>query len=372
MQLLTATIIIVLIYTLQKTLYVRFWDKGLSASCRFSRDYIECGESADLKLVVTNAKRLPLPIFQLKFALDRSLIFDDMENAAITDKYHKNEVFTLMANQKVTRSVSFTGTERGIVSVSNVSMIAKDFFMTGTFAKAVDEIDQIYVFPRKKTDSAFNMFFHGIIGNIETRRSLIEDRLTFRGIRQYQPFDGIRSINWKQSAKSRDLMVNVKGYTMDSEVRILLNIETDSMIEVDRMVEESISLASTFVRRIIKSKMSVSLYVNAEDKAGNAIQETGSGADISHGVTVDKVLTEIGKSLGQEVFLEKLDKEYKEASEKIHYLIISPYHKADMTEKVERLIAAGAGVTMVVPYYDAYPYKPEADYIRGWEVNLNA
>ena len=371
MQLVTATIIIFLVYAIQKYIYARYWDKGLDATCRFSRDFIECGESADLKLVVTNDKNLPLPIFQIKFSLDRALKFDDMENAVITDKYHKNEIFALNGRQKVTRKVSFTGQERGLVSISNVSMIGKDFFMSQTFAKVINENDIIYVFPKKKTDVPFNMFFHGIIGNIETRRSLIEDRLTFRGIRQYQPFDGMRAINWKQSAKSRELMVNVRGYTMDCEVRVLLNLDPNSMIEVNRLMEEAISIASSCVRRIINAKMSVSLYVNAEDSWDREIKETGSGADVSHAITIDKALTEIKHSLGMEPFLEKLDEEAKEASDNIHYLIISSYHKDDLVEKVDRLRNLGAGVTMVVPYYDAYPYKAEREYIMGWEVPIN-
>ncbi|MBO6165465.1 MAG: DUF58 domain-containing protein [Eubacterium sp.] len=372
MQLVTATIIIFLVFAIQKYLYVRFWDKGLDATCRFSRDFIECGESADLKLVVTNDKNLPLPIFQMKFSLDRSLKFDDMQNAAITDKYHKNEVFALNGRQKVTRKVSFTGRERGVVELNNVSMIVKDFFMTQTFAKVINENDIIYVFPKKKTDVPFNMFFHGVIGNIETRRSLIEDRLTFRGIRQYQPHDGLRAINWKQSAKSRELMVNVRGYTMDCEVRILLNLDTNSMVEAERLMEEAISIASSCVRRIINAKMAVSLYVNAEDTWGREIKDTGSGADVAHAITIDKALTEIKHTLGIEPFLNRLDQETKEASDNIHYLIISSYHKDDLIEKVDRLHNQGAGVTMVVPYYDAYPYDADRPYITGWEVPINA
>ncbi len=372
MPLITATIVVVLIYVLQKVIYARLWHKGLGASCRFSRDFIDCGESAELSLVIENAKRLPLPIFQLKFSVEKSLKFDDMVNAAITDKYYKTEAFALMGNQRVTRKLSFIGASRGVVNVTDMSMIVHDFLMTRAFAATVSDSDTIYVFPRKMLDLDFDMFFRGIVGNIETRRSLIEDRLTFRGIREYQSFDGMRSINWKQSAKSGELMVNVRGYSMDSEVKIMVNLDTESMIEVDRVFEETLSLASSFTRRILLSKMAVSLYVNAVDRNGNIIQETGAGQDLSHGITIDKVLTEVSKSRGSEVFLEKIDSEIKHASENIHFLIISPYHKDDLMEKLEQLRSTGAGVNMVVPYYHTYPYKPEADYISGWEVNLHA
>ncbi len=372
MPLITATIVVVLIYVLQKVIYAKTWSKGLGASCRFSRDYIDCGESAELRLVVENAKYLPLPIFQLKFSVEKSLEFEDMVNAAITDKYYKSEVFALMSNQRVTRKLSFIGAARGVVTISDMSMIVHDFLMSSAFAATIGDSDTIYVFPRKMVDMRFDMFFRGIVGNIETRRSLIEDRLTFRGIREYQPFDGMRSINWKQSAKSGELMVNVRGYSMDSEVKILVNLDTDSMIEVDRVFEETLSLASSFTRRILLSKMAVSLYVNALDRNGNIIHETGSGQDISHGITIDKVLTEVKTSRGSDIFIQKIESEIKSASENTHYLIISPYHKEDLMEKIELLKSAGAGVNMIVPFYHTYPYQPDADYISGWEVNLHA
>ena len=372
MPLITATIFVVLIYVLQKLIYARTWSKGLGASCRFSRDFIECGETAELRMVVENAKALPLPIFQLKFSVETALKFANMENAAITDKYYKSEVFALKGNQRVTRNLDFLGAKRGVVTISDINMIVHDFLMTTAYAATVSDSDTIYVFPRKKMDLDFDMFFRGIIGNIETRRSLIEDRLTFRGIREYQPFDGMRSINWKQSAKSGSLMVNMRGYTMDSEVKILVNLDTDTMVEVDRIFEETLSLASSFTRRILLKKMAVSVYVNATDRNGNVIQETGSGEDISHGITIDKMLTEVKKSLGSDEFNKKLEAEAERASDNTHYLIISPYHKADMMERVERIKATGAGVNMIVPYFSAYPYEAEADYITGWEVKMHA
>ena len=178
MPLITATIVVVLIYVLQKVIYAKTWSKGLGASCRFSRDFIDCGESAELRLVVENAKYLPLPIFQLKFSVEKSLEFEDMVNAAITDKYYKSEVFALMSNQRVTRKLSFIGAARGVVTISDMSMIVHDFLMSSAFAATIGDSDTIYVFPRKMVDMRFDMFFRGIVGNIETRRSLIEDRLT--------------------------------------------------------------------------------------------------------------------------------------------------------------------------------------------------
>ena len=58
MKLILAIILLSAVYSLQKSLYRKYWNKGLETEVRFSRDYIECGESAELIEVVSNDKTL--------------------------------------------------------------------------------------------------------------------------------------------------------------------------------------------------------------------------------------------------------------------------------------------------------------------------
>ena len=102
----------------------------------------------------------------------------------------------------------------------------------------------------------------GIMGELAARHSLVEDNLTFRGIREYSSYDGMRSINWRQTARRNDLMVNLYDHTMDREVRILLNLDTENMIEPDKIMETSVSLASTIARNMLKTRTAVSLMTN--------------------------------------------------------------------------------------------------------------
>ena len=149
MKLILAIILLSAVYTIQKYLYRKYWNKGLLTEVRFSRDYIECGESAELIEIVTNDKLMPLPVFHLKFSVDKSLRFDDTANSNVTDLYHKNELFCMLGHQRVTRRLTFAGSARGTFAIKNASILVRDYFMTGNFAAKLKYNDVIYVFPKK-------------------------------------------------------------------------------------------------------------------------------------------------------------------------------------------------------------------------------
>ena len=74
----------------------------------------------------------------------------------------------------------------------------------------------------------------------------------------------------------------------------------------------------------------------------------------------------------QDSFLKLLDEKVKKPDVSKLYLLVSAYHKPDLLERMDSLKKAGCGVQMIVPYYDAFPYKAEREYIQGWEVILGA
>ena len=95
MPLITATIFVVLIYVLQKLIYARTWSKGLGASCRFSRDFIECGETAELRMVVENAKALCSGLQSRKIDIvsggtDNHLMLVDLRSLNVSGKDMQN------------------------------------------------------------------------------------------------------------------------------------------------------------------------------------------------------------------------------------------------------------------------------------------
>ncbi|SNU07178.1 Protein of unknown function DUF58 [Lachnospiraceae bacterium] len=371
MKIIAAILMLATIYYIQNYLFRKNWFKNLDLNMGFSRDYIECGERADLVEVITNDKFLPLPSFNLKFSVDKSLLFDNTHNSSVTDYYHKNEVFSVMGHQRVTRKLSFMGTKRGVYSVQSANYIVHDYFMVKLYAGKMRNTDAIYVFPKKITTDSFRLMFKGLVGELETRRNIIEDSMSFRGIREYQPFDPYRSINWKQSAKAGELMVNMRGFTTDSRVHIMLNLDSDNMIETDKLLEEAISLTSSFARQFIKEAVNVSVITNAVDASNNPLPVIGEGAELKHGITIDRMLTEIKGSQGKDSFIKLLNDEINSFSRDNLYLIISPYAKDDLIQFLDIIEKKGGAVRLIVPYYDEYPFVKNRSYADGWEVPIN-
>ncbi len=369
MHLVLIVVIVGLIYFIQERLYRKHWKRGLRTSLCFSREYLECGEEAELIEEIENDKTLPLPVFHFKFSVDRALKFRDMENSVVTDYYHRNDVFSVLGHQKIRRSLVFSVHERGFFHVESVNIMVRDFFMSRLFAESSREDSGIYVFPKKLDPNRITSITRGRIGEIAARRSLIEDPLAFRGLRDYQSLDSYRSINWKQSARTGQWKVNLYDATQDAEVRILLNLDTDSMIRTDRLLEESISLTSSLARVYLQQKERVMVWTNGLTEEGEHLQEPGSGAELSHGVTIDKYLTMIRKSEGKDAFLSHLDAELSSMSRQTLYLVISPYYKEDMLQRLDRLMKEGAAVICVVPYYSMVGFDARRSYLTGWEVS---
>ncbi len=371
MKFVAAIIMLAIVYFTQKYLFRKNWFKNLELDMGFSRDFIECGESADLVEVITNDKFMPLPSFSLKFSIDKSLLFDNTNNSTVTDQYYKNEIFSIMGHQRVTRKLSFKGSKRGVFLVQNANYIVHDYFMLNRYAGKMRSTDAIYVFPKKMATEKFNVMFKGLLGEIETRRNMIEDSMSFRGIREYQPFDSYRSVNWKQSAKMGSLMVNMRGFTTDSRVHIMLNLDSDNMIEANKLLEEAISLTSSFARQFIKESVNVSVVTNATDEKGNQLPKVNEGAELKHGITIDRMLSEIKGSQGKDEFIKLLNDEVNKVSRDNLYLIISPYAKEDLLEKLDMIEKKDGAVHLIVPYYDEYPYVRNRAYAEGWEVPIN-
>ena len=372
-------------------MYRRHWDRGLLARLSFDKNYLECGEDATLTLEIENRKLLPLPVFHLKYSVDRSFVFEENENSVITDLHYKNDAFSILGNQRITRRHRFHGTKRGVYDIAGCTIHVKDFFLISTFAKQLDQKSLLYIFPTKLRSSEYDKLMRGIMGEITARNSLIEDNMTFRGIRDYTGHDSMRSINWKSTARRNDLMVNLYDHTMDREVRILLNLDTENMISTDRLLEESISLASTIARNMLQKKTGVSFVTNGMTRSSGSTSDpvehkvsvsmritdddvrvpaVGKGADMSHAITIDKVLSSISASAGKDEFLKLLDAEIKTAENNIFYIIISPYHKEDIAERLSRMQRLDIGVAMIVPYYDTLGFKNPKKGMYGLEVKM--
>lgn len=97
------------------------------------------------------------------------------------------------------------------------------------------------------------------------KRHMLEDPFEYRGIREYAPYDEMKTINWKATARTGDLMVNIRNYTSLRAVRIFLNLADTGILKNEQLVELCISIAARFAGELLEQGIRVAVYANGED-----------------------------------------------------------------------------------------------------------
>ena len=264
-QFIAILLLAAILYMTQRFIYMKFWARSLEVDIHFEGKEIFEGERGRLVETITNAKRLPLPMIKCKFLTSRSLMFDNSTVNQNTDNYYRNDVFTLGGRERLTRTISFKAAKRGLYNINSFELVGTDMFFTLQTVLMQKMYDEIYVLPRPFNTSEIKNSLQWINGEIKSKAHLIEDPFEFRGIREYQPYDSMKSINWKATAKTGELRVNMRDFTSQKVVRIFLNLEDTGIIKRTEACEAAIKVAAGLVKNFTAEDMEFALYSNGID-----------------------------------------------------------------------------------------------------------
>lgn len=362
------------VYLLCNYLYSRFWDKGLGAQVNFSARHAVKGETLNLVEVITNNKLLPLSMVRLKFQIDRKLRFVDLEQTtAVSDKCYKNDVFSLLFYQRITRTLPFVCDKRGFYTIENIDLVSTNLFMNAQYVKSIPVYTELTVYPQAADMRRLDIPFSKIMGECIARRFWYEDPFEFRGIREYQPYDTMSSVNWKATAKTGELRVNVHNYTASQEARIFLNLENETQWEEDSLKEECISIAAGLCGRLIAAGVAVSLITNGCNGNGERFRMEG-GLSNAHMDTLLSGLARIDLTKKVQPFLEILSEYRNLKEENMMYVMVSFASGQQLHESFDALCEKNKGSMWILPYTRRNPY--EVDECRNvqiirWEVTAN-
>ncbi len=249
----------------QKILYEKLWCRHLYVSIFFGTDHIFQGEQGELKEIIENRKRLPLAMLKVKFMTGRELIFDNQKGSRTTDQYYRNDVFRIGEREKVTRTLKFIGGKRGYYTIDEFSLVASDLFLLSQMVKEQKINTTLYVYPKPFNSRKLMQSLMQLNGEILSKRHLLEDPFEYRGIREYQPYDDMRRINWKATAKTDELKVNEQNYTSLKYVRIFFNIQDDGILRKEESVEMSLRIVASLCAFFLRQGFQVSCYGNGVD-----------------------------------------------------------------------------------------------------------
>ena len=294
---------VVVVYKILSVVYKKNWDKNLSSDVSFSNKTATKGDKIDIIETVVNAKKLPVFCMNVKFDIDRSFIFGQNDtNSMVSDKTYRNDVFSLLSNQKVTRRIAVECSRRGVFRLSAVEMVFPGAFMNEIMIHRNRLYSDITVFPKPADVKSLTDVNNMIMGELERRKYLSEDKFVFAGIRDYQSYDSVRDINWKAYARTGNLMVNHYNETVSRNVCLLLNLESEAAYMQEDVVEYAISIAAGLSQLLIARGVNVSLISNGRDIDTKQNTRIEAGSGLSHFNQINTKLARIDISQDMEEF----------------------------------------------------------------------
>jgi len=326
--------------------------KNLDVQLFFSAKSAIEGDSVTLSTILTNDKWLPLPWVAVKFQISKFLRFADMASAQISDDYYRNDLYNILMYQKITRRLDFECSKRGYYRLKNLDVTSWDILMDRKYVKKIACNANLTVYPSTLQLPEINDIFTRINGNIQARRFIHPDPFTFRGIREYSYNDPIKAINFKASAKTQNLMVNLWDYSVSRHVVLLLNLQRQSVWHNEVLDERAIKIVASLAERLLATHIPVKFITNA---AGIV---TGTGVNLPECTTlrhIDNILEALAHiNLESETEKQPFAETLKTAFELYHtepeYWIVSTYHGKDLETEYRRIADLGATTVWIIPH----------------------
>ncbi|MGN1180373.1 MAG: DUF58 domain-containing protein [Suilimivivens sp.] len=251
--------------------YYFLWDRELHVMLSFGQPYAYAGESAELTEVVENRKKLPVFLMEIGFQMKKGLLFQDMENTSVSDHVYKRDIFSLLGNQRITRRLQVQCRKRGYYTIDEVAIAAFSLLYRKRYGMRQQVSAALYVYAKRTDVSSILRAMENLLGEKESRRKYLEDPLLFASIREYTMQDPMKTINWKASARTGELMVNTYASLENERMMLYLDVEDSGILKKEHLTEECISIAATLFQKLLNKGTEVGICMNLPENGENGI-----------------------------------------------------------------------------------------------------
>lgn len=242
--------------------YAKHWHKNLMITLNFLQEFVYAGDQAEMTEQIENRKRLVLPVLEVAFHVDKKLAFHDCENTSVSDFTYKRDIFALLGNQRVTRKLTLNCTHRGYYRIDRSYLTAFSMLHRRRFSIEFPADTELYVYAARTNVSNILVTCERLMGSVQCAKRLFEDPFAYASIREYTVTDPMKTINWKASARTGELMVNTFESTHMEKVMIFLDVEDSGILKYEYLTEDSISVAASLAQKMITKGMEVGLCTN--------------------------------------------------------------------------------------------------------------
>ena len=258
-------LLLLALFFLQGFLYDRLWSRGLQVKITFQEEYAVEDDTAQLAEVVTNDKILPLPVVEIDFHMDRGLRFSDEANTSVSDRSYRRDVFALGPKQRITRTLEFRCAHRGYYRIDQAGMDVRNLLLTRKYVGNSSQSTDFYVLPRPFETQRVQIPFSQLMGSAFSRKKVYDDPFEFAGLRGYVRGDPMKYINWKATARTGQLLVNLHESTLSQKVILVLDMEGLGVQQADVLNEEAVRIACSLGVRLLQAGIKLTVVSNGLD-----------------------------------------------------------------------------------------------------------
>lgn len=249
---------------------------GLRYEAMLSETEVFEGDEIYLYEEITNDSKLPLPYIKIDSVLPEGLDYCLFEAKSQSKKQHYTRqlqsVFVLRPGVTVRRRWRVRCTVRGDYKLDGVIAVASDIlgFYTGTRRLEFEEkrSNTITVLPRPIDLEEHFASSKYLCGDVISNICPVTDPLRIFGIREYMHGDPMNSVNWKATARHRELMVNIRERTVRHQFNIILNMNSRPIEQYPdrpsdtKAIEKSIIVAASILDRVAAEDIPIRIITN--------------------------------------------------------------------------------------------------------------
>ncbi len=249
----------------------RLWSRlsldRVSYSRTLSERRVFVGEEVHLELRVDNAKVVPVPWLEVRETLPRGMpanVGTTIGGSAGTQYMSRST--SMGGNDHLEWPITLRAVRRGYFRVGPTRLRSGDLF--GFFERQEDvgrPTDSIVVYPHTYALEDLGLDSKRPFGDLRGGNRIYEDPSRVAGVRDYQPGDAMRRIDWYATARVGRLQSRVYEPSRSQALVVAVNIPTDE--EVWRspnpvLLERAVSIAASVARWAIDENYAVGLIAN--------------------------------------------------------------------------------------------------------------
>ncbi|MFZ7112682.1 MAG: DUF58 domain-containing protein [Desulfatiglandales bacterium] len=245
------------------------------------------GETIEWALRLENRKPIPLPWIRtdeeipLGLSPLEGLVREQQPTVAALSR-----TAALLWYRSITWRFRLQGRRRGYYPTGSTTVTSGDIFGLYSRSMILPDRDYIIVYPRIFPIIRIDLPSLQPMGDSAVDKRLFQDPARPIGVRDYQPFDSLKHIHWKASARRQGLQVKIFEPTTTFKVAIFLAIDSfqrNGAFDED-LFELGISTAATIAYHLSEQGSPVGLYVNTQSAEG------GQGISILPGANRDQLI----------------------------------------------------------------------------------